>query len=208
MRIPRLIALQDDIQPGLYDLENNLYIIGRADTCQIIVSDKAVSRIHASIERDGPYCYLHDANSANGTYINGQLIQEKHLLKDQDEIGLGRSTPLLRFEDSESTTDLLPRLRYDEQKMRFYLNRVPIQLTPNELRLLRFLFEHAGVVCLTEKCAEAVWERAYDPGPDDEGLDKLVSKIRKKLKEIGQKEGVETDGVIETRRGIGHLLNH
>lgn len=207
MRIPRLIALQDGMLPGFYDLESNLYVIGRADTCQIIISDKAVSRIHATIERDGPYCYLHDANSVNGTYVNGQPIREKHLLKDQDEIGLGRNVPTFRFEDSESTAEVLPRLRYDEQKMRFILNRATLQLTPNEFRLLHYLFQHAGVVCLSEKCAEAVWDRPYEPGNDDEGLDKLVSKIRKKFKEMGQAGGIETDGVIETRRDIGYLLN-
>jgi DNA-binding response OmpR family regulator len=198
-----LIALRSDIQPETYSLETNVCVIGRGETCQVIVPGKVISRIHATIERNGPHCYLHDANSANGTYVNDRRIREKCLLKDQDKIGLGPGTPLLRFDDPEATTQVLLQLRYDTQLMQFSLNNEPLELTPLEFRLLYYLYQHAGDVCLRETCAEAVWQRAYDPGPDDEGLDKLVVKLRKKLADISP----EAREMIVTRRGLGYLLD-
>lgn len=203
MRPPVLIALRDDIQPGMLTLETDICVIGRAESCQIIIPDKAISRIHATIERNGPHCYLHDANSANGTYANGKRIHEKHLLKDQDEIGLGPGASLLRFEDAEATAQILPRLNYEGQTMQFFLNNKPIQLTLNEFRLLYHLYQHSGDICLRDKCAEAVWQRAYDPGPDDEGLDKLVVKLRKKLADLSP----EAREMLVTRRGLGFQLD-
>ncbi|GAB4418625.1 MAG: hypothetical protein Fur0044_14720 [Anaerolineae bacterium] len=203
MRSPVLIALRDDIQPSVYPLETNVCIIGRGETCQVIVPGKVISRIHATIERNGPHCYLHDANSANGTYVNGRRIREKYLLKDQDKIGLGPGASLFRFEDPEATTQILLQLRYDTQLMQFTLNNESLELTPLEFRLLYYLYQHAGDVCLRETCAEAVWQRPYDPGPDDEGLDKLIVKLRKKLADINP----EAREMIVTRRGLGYLLD-
>ena len=50
-------------------LDTDTCTIGRAPTCQIIVSRNIVSRVHARIERDGLRYLLHDAGSANGTFV-------------------------------------------------------------------------------------------------------------------------------------------
>jgi DNA-binding response OmpR family regulator len=83
------------------------------------------------------------------------------------------------------------------------LNNESLELTPLEFRLLYYLYQHAGDVCLRQTCAEAVWQRPYDPGPDDEGLDKLVVKLRKKLADINP----EAREMIVTRRGLGYLFD-
>jgi len=204
MQPPVIFALQDDIKPGMYTLEPEVSIIGReAAMCQVVVPDKRISRIHATIERKGVYCYLHDANSANGTFVNGRRIREPHLLKDQDTIGLGPGPALLRFDDADKTAQVLPRLHYDEATMKFFLNKEALQLTPNEFRLFYHLYQHIGEVCLRQSCAEAVWERAYDPGPDDEGLHKLITKIRRKLADIDP----EARDVLVTHHGMGYQLD-
>jgi len=204
MQQPVLIALNDDIEPGMYIIEPDVSIIGRDEnTCQIIVRDTRVSRIHATIERRGVYCYLHDADSVNGTFVNGRRIREPHLLRDQDTIGLGPGPDLLRFDDAARTDQVLPRLHYDDATMRFFLNKEPLQFTPNEFRLFHHLYKHIGEVCLRRACAEAVWERAYDPGPDDEGLHKLVTKIRRKLTDIDP----DARDILVTRHGMGYQID-
>ncbi len=99
----QLVALEDSIQPAWLLLENEVYMLGRADICQMIIPPKQVSRLHAVIEREQPAAYiLRDTHSANGTYVNGRRIRDDYLLQDQDEIGLGTATPHLRFELSPS----------------------------------------------------------------------------------------------------------
>ena len=61
-------------------------IIGRHPDCQIVVEVGAVSRHHAKIIASGDDIHLKDLGSRNGTFVNGQLISEPHLLREGDQI--------------------------------------------------------------------------------------------------------------------------
>jgi len=148
---------------------------------------------------------LRDANSAHGTFVNERRIYEPHLLQNADAIGLGTPQPLLRFADPDPT-DLVEagRLHYEARTLKFFWNKVHVDLTPNEFRLLHHLYQHLGDVCTRESCAEAIWQRAYDPGPDDEGLDRTISNIRRKIRQLDP--AAEPAEIIKTRRGLGYEL--
>ncbi len=201
IQFARLVSLHPDVQRAEYTLEEDVYTLGRSATCQIVVPRNVVSRLHAKIERVGPRYVLSDIGSANGTFVNGRQIHDQHLLKDRDAIGLGASTPLLRFMDPDPTFVPSSRLRYDEQTMTFILEGKPVDLTPAQFRLLHYLYQHAGTVCTRESCAQAIWGRDYDPELDTEALDRAISSLRTHLREIA----VNAD-LIETRRGLGYLL--
>jgi DNA-binding response OmpR family regulator len=204
MHVPALIALNDEIEPGSYAIERDVTVIGRArEMCHIVIPKAQVSRIHATIERKEVHCYLQDANSANGTYVNGHRVREPHLLRDQDTIGLGPWPALLRFDDPDVTEQVLPYLQYDNRAMRFSLNEQPLSLTPNEFRLFYHLYTHIGELCLHKGCAEAVWERDFDPVTDVDGLQKLVTKIRTKLAAIDP----EARNMLVTRHGMGYQID-
>jgi pSer/pThr/pTyr-binding forkhead associated (FHA) protein len=96
----KLVALRDDIRPGQYSLESEACIIGRAELCHIVHPIKTVSRLHAIIERDEETngYVLRDHHSANGTYVNGRRLRERHQLVNHDQIGLGTPTAQLCFE--------------------------------------------------------------------------------------------------------------
>jgi ribosomal protein L40E len=53
---------------------------------------EVVSRVHADIRADGDSLYLEDIGSANGTYINHNLLPKgnRHLLRPGDRISLGK----------------------------------------------------------------------------------------------------------------------
>lgn len=53
---------------------------------------EVVSRIHANIQIDGDNYYIEDVGSANGTYINHNVLSKgnRHLLRTGDRIGLGK----------------------------------------------------------------------------------------------------------------------
>lgn len=202
MEPPTLLALYEGIQPAEYTIVSDICTIGRSSMCQIVIPLNTVSRLHAKIEQDGPRYVLYDTNSANGTFVNSLRIREPHLLEDQDVIGLSTFMTLLRFEDPDSTIHVYVRLRYNRQAMTFLLNKKPLDLTPAQFRLLRHLYQHAGSVCTRESCAEAIWNRDYDPGLDADALDKAISNLRLQLRKVDP----EAD-LIETRPGLGYVVN-
>ena len=55
-------------------------------------SAEVVSRIHANIRVEGQEYYIEDIGSANGTYINHNVLAKgnRHLLRPGDRIGLGK----------------------------------------------------------------------------------------------------------------------
>ena len=172
---PALIALSDEIkfdeevEYGMFLLKEDICLIGRDDSCNIIVRDKIISRHHALIERRGPHFYIQNLSNTNKTFVNQRKIDKEQLLKDRDEIGLSQAKALFRFEDPESTEPISPPLYYDDKLMKFFFHKQPVELRRKELYLLHHLYRNAGVVCLREKCAEVVWEREYDPVTDDDG---------------------------------------
>ena len=71
--------------------------IGRSTSCQVVLDDANVSRVHAEVRPAGTGWLLADMNSTNGTRVNGSPVRER-ALADGDEITVGSST--LRFEAS------------------------------------------------------------------------------------------------------------
>ena len=63
--------------------------IGRDPTSDLFLDDVTVSRRHAEIRRIGPAYVVVDLGSFNGTYLNGQRIDEV-MLEDLDELQVGR----------------------------------------------------------------------------------------------------------------------
>ena len=198
----RMIAISDDATPDEFLLSGREHSIGRSPLCDIVIPRNNISRIHARIVREGPRYLLHDAGSANGTFINGQPISGPHLLNNYDGIGLGGPGDLVRFLDPDPTVVTSSRLRLDDRTQTFFLGSQPLSLPPNQFRLLSHLYRHLGDLCTREACAEAVWGRDYDPGMDAEALDKAVSGLRSALRRIED----DAVGLLQTRRGMGYVL--
>jgi DNA-binding response OmpR family regulator len=199
-QVVQLIALTEQIRPVAYTLGQESCTIGREDTCHIVVPLRIVSRLHARVERVGSHYVLFDAGSANGVFVNGCRIDTPHPLNDNDLIGLGTATELLHFSDPNQTL-VAGNLRYDEGAGLFFFKEQPLDLSALQFRLLRYLYRHSGVVCSRESCAEAMWDRSYDPLTDAHALEEAVRKLRSKLRRIDP----EAD-LIKSRRGRGYEL--
>ncbi len=87
------IIIREGKEPGrTFEMRKDRLSIGRSRESDIFLEDLAVSRLHASIYRDDQGNFvLRDENSANGTSVNGQRINE-HRLVDGDEIQVGQTT--------------------------------------------------------------------------------------------------------------------
>jgi len=86
----------------LFPITANTIVLGREETCDIIVQDAEASRRHSQISWEDNDFFLSDLGSTNGTFINGMQIIAPTRLKPGDSIGVGQT--LLTFElDAEKT---------------------------------------------------------------------------------------------------------
>jgi FHA domain/Double zinc ribbon len=70
-------------------LEKVITTAGRATEADIFLDDVTVSRRHANIHRDGDVFLIRDVGSLNGTYVNGERVDEAKL-HSGDEIQVGK----------------------------------------------------------------------------------------------------------------------
>ena len=73
-----------------------------------------------------------------------------------------------------------------------------LEITKNEIKILSYLIEHKGEIVSREDLMEHLWNSDYYV--DDNTLSVNVTRIRKKLQELG------IENVIETRRGLGYIM--
>jgi hypothetical protein len=84
----------------VYEIGDQPLTLGRDKNQTIQILDQGVSRAHAEIFKLGELFIIRDANSTNGTFVNGEKIQEE-VLKACDEILIGNTVMLFQ----ESITD-------------------------------------------------------------------------------------------------------
>jgi pSer/pThr/pTyr-binding forkhead associated (FHA) protein len=92
-----------------YPLEKLETVIGRAPTSDILLSkDKLTSRRHAVVRYENNNYVLSDERSANGTFVNGQQLEElaPRVLKDGDHVGIGEHELVFRTSRAASVEDL------------------------------------------------------------------------------------------------------
>ncbi len=80
-------------------------------------------------------------------------------------------------------------LKYQEEKL---------ELTKNEFRILKLLFENSGKIVSREEIMTVLWES--DSFIDDNTLTVNITRLRKRLEEIGLKN------YILTKKGLGYLV--
>lgn len=73
-----------------------------------------------------------------------------------------------------------------------------VELTKNELKILAHLIKNRGKIVSRDALMDALWQS--DLFLDDNTLSVNVTRLRKKIEEIG------LDNIIETRRGLGYIM--
>lgn len=64
-------------------------LIGRKGSCDVVISDSAISGEHCLIITDNEAVFVEDKKSTNGTFVNGERITEKTEIKKGDILALG-----------------------------------------------------------------------------------------------------------------------
>jgi FHA domain/Transglycosylase SLT domain len=82
-------------------LTGNRLTLGRTEPADIVINDSSLSRLHASINRDGDRVWIIDEGSTNGSFVNGKPVPPHGTpLHDGDEIYLGNATVVIAFNKS------------------------------------------------------------------------------------------------------------
>lgn len=81
------------------------FLIGRAESCHLILEDPSVSRIHAAIVFDGERLLIEDRRSRNGVRVNDKLVKNSLVLQDGDHIKIGHQTIRISSMDKERPAD-------------------------------------------------------------------------------------------------------
>lgn len=89
---PTLIVLQGESLGSAIPLGEQMFTIGRGADCELRIDDNLASRAHARLESAAGgqlYC-INDLGSTNGTFVNGQIVEDPYVLRDGDKIRVGR----------------------------------------------------------------------------------------------------------------------
>ncbi|HMN11229.1 MAG TPA: FHA domain-containing protein [Bellilinea sp.] len=196
-------------------------LIGRDESCQIVIRDRQVSRYHARVSvNDDGVISIEDLGSKNGTYINGAKVEEKTELSDGDSFQIAMLQSFV-FLSSDSTMPLGPgipleqvpsggergerRLYLDSLSRRVYIDGLEVlpALSVQQFRLLEILYEQPGMVVSREEIVDRVWGQAEAIGVSEQALDALIRRLRERL------SLVDDDHVfLITVRGYGLRLDN
>ena len=178
---------------GLQWLVNSELIIGREESCDIVIPDRQVSRQHARIYPSNEGVFLEDLGSKNGTYLNSQRIVNPQQLHEGDEIRIAFTQTFL-FLSADATLPLtdLPEefqqafvLRLDEASRRVWVRGVEIEppLSAQQFNLLAALYQKAGEVVSRDELIHTVWGEGGS-WVTEQALDALVRRLRERINQL------------------------
>jgi pSer/pThr/pTyr-binding forkhead associated (FHA) protein len=81
--MPRLVVLSEGLTGRSHELKAEKTTIGRVEDNTFQIPDASVSSHHCEVTLKGNEVVIHDLNSTNGTFINGQQITEATLKPSQ-----------------------------------------------------------------------------------------------------------------------------
>jgi two-component system, cell cycle response regulator len=73
-----------------YDLSGTI-TVGRSSKADIQIDQDSISRSHAEFRAEDGHVFLRDLDSTNGTYVNDDLAQGDHPLRNGDLVKIGRT---------------------------------------------------------------------------------------------------------------------
>jgi hypothetical protein len=197
---PRLVIESGLNKGDEYLVRKPITLIGRNESCDLIVSDPLVSRRHCQILWDGVYCTVEDLGSTNGTSVNGQPLTAAYALRPGDRLQV--ADVIFNFADPQATLigHKWPKLKIERVTKRVTVDGELIELSTKEYGLLLYLDEHSDRICSKEELSKAVWPE-YKGDMFDYQIESLIKRLRQKLE-----PEAEESHLVVTLRGRGYRL--
>ncbi len=128
--------------------EERILRIGRDSSCEIVLDERTVSRVHAEIRREGDQVRLVDMESTNGIQVNYRAVKD-HLLQNEDRITVGPFILVYRVLDTEkslpvrSEENLLSETLVMESKIASILQSIEDEEIRNQLFELKHIINRS-----------------------------------------------------------------
>ena len=106
--------------------------------------------------------------------------------------------------DDESNVLRYADLELDDDSHEVRRAGRPVDLSPTEFKLLRYLMLNAGRVLSKSQILDHVWQ--YDWGGDANIVESYISYLRRKVDQLDDADGRPLPPLIHTKRGVGYLL--
>lgn len=177
-------------EPDLILLDINLPIFDGYHICREIRKSSAVPIIIVT-SRDSDIDELISINLGADDFITKPY---------NTQILLARITSILRRIQGSKNQDIIS---YNELKLNLSNGTIThkgntAELTKNEFKILTFLIKKKGRIVSRNDLMDFMW--SSEIFVDDNTLSVNVTRLRKKLEEVGMKDS------IETRRGLGYIM--
>jgi pSer/pThr/pTyr-binding forkhead associated (FHA) protein len=197
---PRLVIENGQNEGNEYIVRKPVTLLGRSESCDLIVNDPLVSRRHCQVLWDGVYCTVEDLGSTNGTYVNGQLLRAAYALQPGDRLQV--ANVVFNFADPQAAQigRKRPTLKIERAVRRVTVNSELVELSAKEYALLMYLDEHSDRICSKEELSKAVWPE-YKGDVFDYQVESLIKRLRQKLE-----PDAEESHLVVTIRGRGYRL--
>jgi pSer/pThr/pTyr-binding forkhead associated (FHA) protein len=192
IELPVLIGQTGPLNGQRWLIERSV-VIGRDPSCDIIISDRQVSRYHARFTPGENGVLLEDLGSKNGTFCNGTRLEEPLLVSDGDYIQVSLvqhfvflssdATVPLDYEVLPEKADGKGRLTLDIRSRRVWLsgNEILPPLSVPQFRLLQILYEQQGEVVERQELINFIWGEEEAIGVSEQAFDALVRRLRDRL---------------------------
>lgn len=99
-----LVHVRSDGKQQPVPLRAGKILIGRQEDCQLRIPSAQVSRHHCEVVTGGSGVRIRDLGSSNGTYVNGQKVEEAEL-EAGDVLALGSMLFVVRIDGNPASID-------------------------------------------------------------------------------------------------------
>lgn len=88
-RVPFLVATSEPLREQRFPVTAEGLILGRDDTCDVVIPSEGVSRQHARVLWHNGAIWVQDEGSRNGVFVNDKRVQRHKQVGPGDELVVG-----------------------------------------------------------------------------------------------------------------------
>ncbi len=155
-----------------------------------------------SMNLDVPVLFLsakdEPENKVMGLTVGGDDYMTKPFSIDELTARIHAILRRSQKDDVEASLLEVGEITIDQDAHEVFVNGTPIDLSPTEYKLLRFLMNNANRVMSKAQILDHVWE--YDFNGEMGIVESYVSYLRKKIDPLSKNE------LIQTKRGVGYMF--
>ena len=104
-----LAMFRSDGSRRSFSITRDMTVFGRRDDCDFRIPLGEISRKHCRLMKTDGVLKIEDLGSSNGTFVNGQRVQE-HTLEPGDTLKIGAAIFVVQIDGEPGDDDLAPKI--------------------------------------------------------------------------------------------------